>query len=181
MRATGLFGNGPRPDARVLKRGRVASHGRNPGDGGAQASIRRHRAEHRAGRSSRRHPGGSVPSRLAGFVAKSRQPRRARNQSIASRWSYGPTRSSRSCYRDLGPEYLARRNPAKLAARLAMSKSALPHSCTCLGSLMLWAAPTLRHQNAIGCLRTNHLMGARLARSVSIRMGLGAWAMPVPI
>src|SRR5262249_37129860 len=26
MRATGLFGNGPRPDARVLKRGRVASH-----------------------------------------------------------------------------------------------------------------------------------------------------------
>ena len=43
----------------------------------------RHRAEHRAGRHSRRHSGGSVLSRLAGFVAKPRQPRRARNQSIA--------------------------------------------------------------------------------------------------
>ena len=32
---------------------------------------------------SRRHSGGSVLSRLAGFVAKSRQPGRARNQSIA--------------------------------------------------------------------------------------------------
>ena len=47
-----------------------------------QVSVR-HRAEHRAGRHSRRHSGGGVLSRLAGFVAKSRQPRRARNQSIA--------------------------------------------------------------------------------------------------
>src|SRR6516162_1863761 len=61
---------------------RSQSAGRNPGDGGAQASVLRHRAEYRAGRSSRRHSGGSVLSRPAGFVAKSRESRRARNQSI---------------------------------------------------------------------------------------------------
>jgi len=37
--------------------------GRNAGDGGAQASLCRHRGEHRAGRYSRRHSGGSVLSR----------------------------------------------------------------------------------------------------------------------
>ena len=47
-----------------------------------KAGHRRHRGEHRAGRHSRRHSGGDVLSRLAGIVAKSRQPRRARNQSI---------------------------------------------------------------------------------------------------
>ena len=65
---------------------RSQSAGRNPGDGGAQASVLRHRAEYRAGRSSRRHSGGSVLSRLAGFVAKSRESRRARNQSIDVGW-----------------------------------------------------------------------------------------------
>src|SRR5262249_28746899 len=65
---------------------RSQSAGRNPGDGGAQASILRHRAKYRAGRSSRRHSGGSVLSRLAGFVAKSRESRRARNQSIDVGW-----------------------------------------------------------------------------------------------
>jgi hypothetical protein len=60
--------------------------GKKPGDGGAQASIRRHRAEHRAGRSSRRHSGGSALSRLVGLVAKSRESRRARNQSIDVEW-----------------------------------------------------------------------------------------------
>jgi hypothetical protein len=59
--------------------------GRNAGDGDAQASLRRHRADDRAGRHSRRHSGGGMLSRLAGFVAKSRQPRRARNQSIVKR------------------------------------------------------------------------------------------------
>jgi hypothetical protein len=44
---------------------RSQSAGRNPGDGGAQASVLRHRAEYRAGRSSRRHSGGSVLSWLA--------------------------------------------------------------------------------------------------------------------
>jgi uncharacterized protein YndB with AHSA1/START domain len=38
-----------------------------------------------AGRHSRRHSGGGVLSRLAGVLAKSRQPRRARNQSIVKR------------------------------------------------------------------------------------------------
>src|SRR5215831_4280064 len=52
---------------------RSQSAGRNPGDGGAQASVLRHRVEYRAGRSSRRHSGGSVLSGLAGFVAKSRE------------------------------------------------------------------------------------------------------------
>jgi hypothetical protein len=41
---------------------------------------------YRAGRSSRRHSGGSVLSWLAGFVAKSRESRRARNQSIDVGW-----------------------------------------------------------------------------------------------
>jgi hypothetical protein len=61
---------------------RSQSARRNPGDGDAQASVLRHRTEYRAGRSSRRHSGGSVLSRLAGFVAKSTESRRARNQSI---------------------------------------------------------------------------------------------------
>jgi uncharacterized protein YndB with AHSA1/START domain len=43
----------------------------------------RHRAEHRAGRHSRRHSGGGVLSRLAGVAAKPRPPRRARDQSVA--------------------------------------------------------------------------------------------------
>src|SRR6266566_4803231 len=61
------------------------SAGRNAGDGGAQASICRHRVDYRAGGHARRYSGGGVLSRLAGFVAKSRQPRRARNQSIVKR------------------------------------------------------------------------------------------------
>jgi uncharacterized protein YndB with AHSA1/START domain len=54
--------------------------GRDAGDGDAQASVRRHRAEHRAGRHSRRHSGGSVLSRLAGIVAQPRSSGRAINQ-----------------------------------------------------------------------------------------------------
>jgi uncharacterized protein YndB with AHSA1/START domain len=50
--------------------------------GEIQVTVMRHRAEHRAGGSSGRHSSRSVLPRLAGFVAKSRESRRARNQFI---------------------------------------------------------------------------------------------------